>query len=423
MADGDPLVLGLASNASNAATELSRTGRIHNTALTVRNGNGSAIEGLAIGRDAGVTGRADLGEGLRGLATNGLGVYGQSDTWIAIHGVSQDHPAFVGFSKNSAGAAGVSDGAGDGVVGAAEGTGNGVIGWSLQNRGVWGTAALAPGVGVDGISPHIGVRGVGGQTGVHGQGKDTGVGVQAVAANNDALVASSVTKRGVVGLTQSGSGVGVHGVAFPPGAAPGTGHTGVMGSTAAGFGILGTANTGYAGGFAGPVIIWGNLTVIGTKSAAVPHPDGSYRLTYCTESPESWFEDFGRARLANGSAEVRLHPDFAAIVRTEEFHVFLTAEGETQGLYVSRRGEDGFEVREQGGGTSDATFSYRVVARRRDVDAERLAVIELPQTPPVPDMPDIALSEIPEPPASPRTRLNLPDPPWQAPDSGRMSTT
>jgi hypothetical protein len=423
MADGDPLVLGLGSNASNAATELNRAGRIHNTALTVHNDNGSAIEGQAGGRDAGVTGRADFGEGLRGLATNGLGVFGQSDTWIAIHGLSQDHAAIAGFSKNSYGAAGASDGAGDGVLGAAEGTGNGVIGWSLQNRGVWGTAALAPGVGVDGISPNIGVRGVGANTGVHGQGKDTGVGVQAVATNNDALVASSGTKRGVVGLTQSGSGVGVHGVAFPPGAAPGTGHTGVMGSTAAGFGILGTANTGYAGGFAGHVIIWGNLTVIGTKSAAVPHPDGSHRLTYCTESPESWFEDFGRARLAHGSAEVQFDPDFAAIVRTEDFHVFLTPEGETEGLYVSRRGQDGFEVREQRGGTSDATFSYRVVARRRDVDAARLAVIELPQTPPVPDMPEIALPEIPEAPTSPRARLNLPDPPWRARDPDAESTS
>jgi hypothetical protein len=127
--------------------------------------------------------------------------------------------------------------------------------------------------------------------------------------------------------------------------------------------------------------------------------------------------------LAHGSAEVQFDPDFAAIVRTEDFHVFLTPEGETEGLYVSRRGQDGFEVREQRGGTSDVTFSYRVVARRRDVDAAKLAVIELPQTPPVPDMPEIALPEVPEAPTSPRARLNLPDPPWRARDSDGESTS
>jgi hypothetical protein len=37
------------------------------------------------------------------------------------------------------------------------------------------------------------------------------------------------------------------------------------------------------------------LLVSGTKSAAVPFPDGSQRALYCMESPELWFEDFGVA--------------------------------------------------------------------------------------------------------------------------------
>jgi hypothetical protein len=52
--------------------------------------------------------------------------------------------------------------------------------------------------------------------------------------------------------------------------------------------------------------------------------------------------------------------------------VFLTAEGATQGLYVSRKDGNGFEVRENGGTTS-VPFSYRVVTRRKDIEGKRFA--------------------------------------------------
>ncbi len=39
---------------------------------------------------------------------------------------------------------------------------------------------------------------------------------------------------------------------------------------------------------------------MGTKSAAVPHPDGSHRLLYCVEAPEAWFEDFGEGTIGRG---------------------------------------------------------------------------------------------------------------------------
>ena len=61
----------------------------------------------------------------------------------------------------------------------------------------------------------------------------------------------------------------------------------------------------------------------------VPAADGKGHMTlYCMESPECWFEDFGSARLAGGSAVVRLDSEFAQTVETGEYHVFLQAEGE-----------------------------------------------------------------------------------------------
>jgi hypothetical protein len=48
-----------------------------------------------------------------------------------------------------------------------------------------------------------------------------------------------------------------------------------------------------------------------------------------------------------------------------EYHVFLTPEGDTQGLYVESRSAKSFIVREQQAGTTDITFSYRVAAKNK----------------------------------------------------------
>lgn len=126
----------------------------------------------------------------------------------------------------------------------------------------------------------------------------------------------------------------------------------------------------------GDVLIGGDLLVIGNKGAAVPHPDGTRRMLYCVESPESWFEDFGRARLVRGKATVRLDRTFAAVVRTGDYHVFVCPEGDCRGLCVGGRTRHGFEVRELQKGTSTLGFSYRIVAKRKDVSGVRFKKIK-----------------------------------------------
>jgi hypothetical protein len=156
---------------------------------------------------------------------------------------------------------------------------------------------------------------------------------------------------------------------------------------------------GYAGIFNGPVAINGPLTVYGQyfKSAAVPHPDGSHRRLYCLEAPESLFEDFGRARLVAGRAEVQLEPDFAALIHTDDYHVFLTAEAPSAGLYIAERFADRFLVRENGGAHSGTPFSYRVVAKRKDVHAVRLERV----TPPRPTAREVTVPPVLPPDKSP----------------------
>ena len=48
------------------------------------------------------------------------------------------------------------------------------------------------------------------------------------------------------------------------------------------------------------------------------------------------------------------------------------------------REREGFEVGEQQGGQSNPAFSYRVVAKRKDIEPERLAQIEMPEEFPEP---------------------------------------
>jgi hypothetical protein len=91
------------------------------------------------------------------------------------------------------------------------------------------------------------------------------------------------------------------------------------------------------------------------------------------ETPERWVDDIGVGELVGGRATVQLASEFAAQVGTDNYHVFLSPEGESRGLYVSRKSQKSFEVREQQAGTSSLPFSYRVMARRTDdLGASRL---------------------------------------------------
>src|SRR5207245_627461 len=112
--------------------------------------------------------------------------------------------------------------------------------------------------------------------------------------------------------------------------------------------------------------------------------DGTHRLLYCVESPESQFEDFGEVKLVKGKADVRLDRDFIAVADTRHYHVFLTPYGDSAGLYVTARRRTGFQVREQGGGKSTLAFSYRVVAKRKGAAAKRFAKVKAPANPKLP---------------------------------------
>jgi len=91
------------------------------------------------------------------------------------------------------------------------------------------------------------------------------------------------------------------------------------------------------------------------------------------QSPENWMEDFGSGQLRQGVAQVTIDAAFAETVTADSsYHVFLTPNGDSKGLYVIAKTPTTFEVRESGGGTSSLSFDYRIVGKRRGFEAQRL---------------------------------------------------
>ena len=292
------------------------------------------------------------------------------------------------------------------------GDGGSVVGTGVEGRGGGDNSANTTGfpIGVRGSVPTngYGVYGnAGNGYGVYGNATG-GIGVGGVAAGGYGVkgISASGTGEAAFHNAASGSGQGVYGSSNSPdgfgivGANNAAGGTGLLGYIAGpGTGAIafaGTASPGnYAAYFNGTVVVNGQLIVSDPsyKSGVLKHSvDGSDRLVYCMESPESWIEDFGTGKLVNGQASVNLDPDFAAVVRTDDYHVFLMErDGTHHHLSVDKQGASGFTVtadaegaRVKGKQASDlsGTFSYRVVARpKTEKKLQRLAKFAMPKAP------------------------------------------
>ena len=313
MANGNPVLLGKTDNATKE-TRIQSVTPASEAGFNVQNLSGTGIVAGAFKGTAILAGSA-----------GSTAVYAGSCAGLGVDATCIDSRDVPGISTA--------------VRGTVPG-GFGVLGHNVRGRfpqsGVTGRALMA--IGVDGIS-------------------NTGFGVRGMTMSNTASGA------GVMGIGSPGHGVvGIaRRTSTPPVVPP----------------PFVPVSPLFAGLFFGNVQVQGDFTVIGHKSAVVPHPDGTHRRLYCVESPENWFEDFGSGELSEGRATVEFDADFAALVKTKDYHVFLTPEGDCNGLYVHRKGAGGFEVRELQKGTSSAGFAYRIVARRRDAKGKRLEVAPL----------------------------------------------
>jgi hypothetical protein len=353
-----------------------------------------------------------------GTGSGGYGVYGIG-TKFGLYGVANQSTLSAGVYGS--GAVGVQGGGtqygvqggstasnGAGVYGSSTGGGNaaGVSGTASQ-YGVYGNATGGGNAaGVYGTAPDFGVYGIstGGKNtvGVYGQG---GYGMQA-----------GGTQYGVYATVASGSSAiaGLYGVyGAPSGTASQLG--GIAGGVWAdtnltegegGAALLATADNNFAGAFFnnsntatalyalnagdggvtnGFVVIAkghdglcamttsGDTSCTGTLKTVNTNTDQTKVETYAVQSAENWIEDYGAATLSHGVAVVRIDSTFAKTINTGmDFHVFLTPGGDCKGLYVTNKTADSFEVRELGGGVSSISFDYKIVAKRRGFETQRL---------------------------------------------------
>jgi hypothetical protein len=284
-------------------------------------------------RTAGVMGSSSDSTGVAGASLTRPGVYGQLEDenndmpdpplvptglLAGVFGAAAAEPGVLGFSR-----------AGDGMQAA-----------SFTGIGLRAVSFFGP--GVHSISGDFsGVTGISGTQGplVANPDVPNAAGVFGSSADRPGVIGTSNTQVGVVGFSNS---VGVFAQTNNP--------------------------AGLAGLFQGNVLVNGTLSAT-VKNAVVPFPDGTQRVLHCVESPDHWFEDFGIAKLVKGRATVALDPDFAKVVT--DYHIFITAGADCRGLYVRRRTARSFEVRELQDGTSSVTFSYNIVARRKDIKRHR----------------------------------------------------
>jgi hypothetical protein len=315
------------------------------------------------------------GSGLSGGGTVALG----SATTLSLNPVISATSG--SFSANSSPAVSASFGSAYGELGLVFVDG----GENSYAAGVDGVDMTGKGYGVIGQSPGgTGVLGNGGSTGagLYGTGA---LGVFGTSANgsNGSLATTyggipagvygdngTSTTHGMLGTTTNGYQTGVYGTSTT---------YGVFGSGST-YGTVGESS-GYTGVYgSGPsygVYSDGTIGSSTYSSVAVALPDDRAVEFYSMGSTEQWLEDFGSAKLQDGVATVPLDSTFAMAVNGEVgYHVFLTPNGECEGLYVAGKTAAGFEVRELHGGQSNVEFDFRIVAKRRGFEGMRMAQLQ-----------------------------------------------
>jgi hypothetical protein len=119
----------------------------------------------------------------------------------------------------------------------------------------------------------------------------------------------------------------------------------------------------------------------GAKNGIVHTDSQGDTFLYAVEATEVWFEDVGSAHLTNGSTTIALDPLFLETVTVSPEHpirVFITPTAPCNGLWVEKH-DTGFTVHELMQGSSNATFDYRVMAKRRGLESARLEPFTAPR--------------------------------------------
>lgn len=333
------------------------------------------------------------GPGIRGISVAGNGLSGstKNKSTSAASGRAGLMGNDVGTGRYNSGVHGLSvDGTG---VSGATTNGTGVSGDSPNNTGVSGSSANYLGVygtggtyGTYGSGGSYGAVGVG-SVGTYGSGTtygafgstSSGRGVEGSASTGIAIYGVSTSGRALEGHTTSGLGLLVTNGSGNGGDISGS-YIGVVGrAPSAGFPLIATDPTGannlfYVDGS-------GNVSYHGGLFHFASTRSGKTAITYGATTAAPSVEDTGSGQMINGVALVSLDPAFAQTIDPRTiYHVMLTPDGDTRGLYVASKGPTGFVVREVQGGRGSLTFDYHIYATALGHAGERMALMTDAQT-------------------------------------------
>jgi hypothetical protein len=365
-------VFGSLEGASTAtgSTSYGILGRNLTSAVGTSVGVGASVtstSGVARGVNASSASPTGIGVASFNTATTGsaYAVYASSSSAAGIGGI-----AFV--NSTAAGWQGQNAGAGEGLRGfntnATPATaGSGVYGQTNATRSNGGEFLNlnATGTGLYAVGNNVAGTYLTAGSGAALNGLATGLFANATRATNGTGVTGRSNGSGILSIN---GGSGVNGVSTLFGV------TGFSTSTAnvtrAGGYFATNANQSYAyvgGRTAAGVVrkIEGN----GTVNTTVKDLNDNLVVLSCPEAPENLFQDYGTGKLVNGRAHIVIDPILAKNIVVSEKHplkVFIQLEGDCNGVYVTNKSQNGFDVVELSGGTTNTAFSWSIVTNRAD---------------------------------------------------------
>jgi hypothetical protein len=103
--------------------------------------------------------------------------------------------------------------------------------------------------------------------------------------------------------------------------------------------------------------------------------DGSKQPTYTTASTQPDVYARGKATLYNGRASVQFDKAFQQVISSlpEDITVTVTPIGSSKGLYLSSYDAKGFEIAENGEGSSNISFTWIAIGKRKDAGSQTIA--------------------------------------------------
>ena len=327
----------------------------------------SGIEGTST-LGEGVFGSSTQGPGILGASTNGSGVYGQSTNGVGVLGYTSHNSTTAGFGSEAITGHDLSSDGGHLNSGVYGYSGNGV-GVTAQSTN-WIGANVTGGVfNVKPLVPALSIVSTTGGDLIDGCAPST---VDPCDSSHRVFDVDSIGDVRASSITVFGSNnelCDINGSLDCQGT--------VFAAQCLQAGTSDCPGNGY-------VNITGQYQVSGACAAGcavatATHPGRAVVSYVATQSLPS-IDDFGEAILKDGYAYVRIDVAFANVIdRTADYLVFITPEGDSRGLYVTRKTAEGFVVRENMGGHSSLAFSYRILAKPLGTQEQRLPMVALPQ--------------------------------------------